>query len=446
MGKDNLRRDLGDGLFLRRARGEDTQALVDFNAKIHTEEDSQERNEYIAAWVGDLMRGDHPTFNVDGFTLVEHAKTGRIVSCMNLIPQTWSYEGIEFGVGRPELVGTDPDYRRRGLVRAQFEVVHQWSAERGDRVQAITGIPYYYRQFGYEMGMELGGGRIGYLPHIPELEEGEDEPYSVRPAVEGDIAFIREVSTEGAKRQVVACLRDDTLWRYELSGKSEKNVNRSEIRIVESAEGGEAVGFLRHPHMLWGPTLGLHEFELMPGVSWLEVIPSVLRYVKKTGELYAERDGERLFEAFALWFGSEHPTYEVIPDRLPRRRDPYAWYVRVPDLPSFLGHIGPVLERRLAESPLTGHSGDLRLCFYRDGVKLSFEGGRLKEVESYLPEDIGDGDAFFPDLSFLQVLFGYRSFAELQAAFADCSARNDQGRALVPVLFPKRGSNVWPLA
>jgi hypothetical protein len=36
---------------------------------------------------------------------------------MNLISQIWAYEGIPFGVGRPELVGTLPEYRNRGLVR-----------------------------------------------------------------------------------------------------------------------------------------------------------------------------------------------------------------------------------------------------------------------------------------------------------------------------------------
>ena len=61
---------------------------------------------------------------------------------MNLISQTWAYEGIPFEVGRPELVGTLPEYRNRGLVRAQFEEVHRWSAARGELVQGITGIPY----------------------------------------------------------------------------------------------------------------------------------------------------------------------------------------------------------------------------------------------------------------------------------------------------------------
>ena len=88
---------------------------------------------------------------------------------MNLIPQTWTYEGIEFGVGRPELVGTAPEFRNRGLVRAQFDEVHKWSAERGHMVQVITGIPYYYRLFGYEMALDLAGRRVGFEANVPKL-------------------------------------------------------------------------------------------------------------------------------------------------------------------------------------------------------------------------------------------------------------------------------------
>jgi hypothetical protein len=120
--------------------------------------------------------------------------------------------------------------------------------------------------------------------------------------------------------------------------------------------------------------------------------------------------------------------------------------VRVPDLPAFLQHIGAALGRRLAESPLFGHTGELKLNFFREGLKLSFESGQLKDVKPYLPEHSDHGDVLFPGLSFLQVLFGYHSFDELEVTFADCYARNDHGRALVSFLFPKRGSNVWPVA
>ena len=201
-------RALGDGLVLRRATPDDAQALVDFNATLHRERGSQEPNAHIGAWTRDLTSGEHPTCGVEDFTLVEDTHTGEIVSSLNLISQTWAYEGIPFPVGRPELVGTHPDYRRRGLVRAQFEMIHRWSEERGEMVQAITGIPWYYRQFGYEMTMTLGGGRTGYKPNVPQLKQGEDERYSVRPATASDLAFIAELYERAAQRQPVYCIRD----------------------------------------------------------------------------------------------------------------------------------------------------------------------------------------------------------------------------------------------
>jgi hypothetical protein len=438
-------KDLGDGLILRRATVEDAEALAAFNAKIHSDEGPEEPDNRVAVWVRDLMTQPHPTSGPGDFTIVEDTRKGKIVSSMNLIPQTWSYAGVPFGVGRPELVGTHPDYRKRGLVRAQFEVVHRWSAERGHKVQAITGIPYYYRQFGYEMGLGLGGGRIGYTANIPMLEDDQEEPFIIRPAREADLPFIAELYAQSARRQLLSCLRDDPFWRYELLGKSKENLNKLELRLIEDSQ-GVPLGFLGHPFSLWGPTLVVYIYELKAGTSWLQVTPSVLRYLQKEGQAYAAQKEGVEFQAFGFWTGSEHPVYEAIQDRLPRKRHPYAWYVRVPDLPGFLGHIKPVLEARLAESVLVGHSGDLKLCMYRNGVKLAFEKGELKDVVAYTPEHINDGDVFFPGLTFLRLLFGYNDFWELEEMFPDCSARNDQGTALTPILFPKQPSNLWPLA
>ena len=246
-------------------------------------------------WALDLLRGNHPTFREDDFTIVEDTTTGKIVSVTNLIDQVWSYGGIPFGVGRPESVGTSPEYRNRGLVRAQFDVLHQWSAERGHLVQGITGIPYYYRQFGYEMAMDLSGGRIGYPQTIPPLKAGEVEAYRFRPVTETDLPFILDVDAYSAQRLLVACIRDAALWHYEVFGKSEQNLTRLEWRIVETAD-GEPVGYVGHGFKLDGDgRLHMPVFELKPGASWLAVAPGLLRYLKATGEAYAARDGKVVF-------------------------------------------------------------------------------------------------------------------------------------------------------
>ncbi len=436
---------LDEGLILRRANPADREPLAEFNARIHMREDSNTPDERVGMWTRDLMTRPHPTFNISDFTLVEDINTKAIVSSLGLISQTWSYAGIKFKVGRPELVGTDPEYRNHGLIRQQFDVIHQWSAERGEMVQGITGIPFYYRLFGYEMALELGGGRGGFKPQIPKLEG--DEPFQLRPAEENDLPFLVELTSQSNQRYLVSCVRDESLWQYELSGRSPQNVNHSVIKIIESQAAG-AVGYVIHPPFRWGAMMPVTSFEIIPGLSWASVTPTVVRYLEEIGKKYPTEDGKDMeFEAFGFWLGSEHPVYEVIPNKLPRIRDPYAWYIRVPDLPGFIQHISPELERRLKTSLMVGHSGELKLTFYRSGIRLVFEVGHLVGVEAWKPEpDWHSGEAGFPGLTFLQLVFGYRSLTELKYAFADCWTKDDQAAALLDILFPKRASKVWPIS
>ena len=105
-------------------------------------------------------------------------------------------------------------------------------------------------------------------------------------------------------------------------------------------------------------------------------------------------------------------------------------------------HIAPALEQRLAASAQSGYSGDLKVSFYRSGLHFRVHEGSIA-VEGWKPDRVEAGDAAFPDLTFLQLLFGYRSLAEIQHAFPDRSATTDDARALLPILFPKKDSDVW---
>ncbi len=443
MTPDTLIKPLGDGLILRRSTPTDAEKLAEFNSRIHSDDGWDKPDDRLAWWTRDLLTRPHPTFGEGDFTLVEEQATGRIVSSLNHISQTWSYEGIPFQVGRPELVGTIPEYRHKRLVQAQFDEIHRWSAERGEMAQGITGIPYYYKRFDYEMGLELGGGRVGFAPLIPTLKDGESEPFTFRPATEADIPFLSMVYAHAGSRHLVRSARDEALWRYELTGKSERNINRNVFRIIENAS-GEPVGYVSHPWFNWDWGIPLFEYELKPGVSWLAVTPSVARYILAASREYALRDGQPLENKTAVpfWHGSSHPVYEVWREKLPRIRPTYAWYVRVPDLPGFLRHIAPALEKRLAESLIPGFSGALRLNLYKTGVKLTFENGKLTESTSYKPQPNEMGEIGLPDLTVLQLVFGYRSLDELKAAYADCYWDTDEARLLVTTLFPKKPSSV----
>lgn len=434
-------RDLGDGLILRRSSPADADALADFCGRIHSDEGFDHPDLRIAAWTRDLLTKPHPTFQPDDFSVVAEAATGRIVSTLNLISQTWTYEDIPFGVGRPELVGTLPEYRNRGLVRLQMDEVHRWSAARGQMVQAITGIPYYYRLFGYEMGLDLDGGRGGFAPSIPALKDGELEPFSIRPATEADIPFLMDLYQQAAARSEVYAVRPEAMWRYDLLERSPSSVGRGAWEIIERAADGDPVGALMRPNYASRDTLFVMRYELKAGVSWLEVNPSVLRHLWPLCQTPDPETG-KVRTAYTFLLGQEHPVYALMGASLPQIRKPYAWYARVPDLPAFLRHIAPALETRLERSIAVGYSGEMKISFYKTGLRLVFERGKLVTVEGWRPAPEDDGHAAFPDLTFLQILFGYRSLQELRLSFADCWWQTETIRALLEILFPKKNSSV----
>lgn len=435
-------KELGDGLILRRSRAEDAEALVAFNHKIHAEGEWDGKG--LDAWTRDLISGKQPNFGVDDFTIVEDTKDHKLVSSMNLISQIWTYEGVPFGVGRPELVGTLPEYRRRGLVREQFDLVHQWSAERGELVQVITGIPDYYRQFGYEMALNLGGGRMGYAPGVTALKDDEEELYHLRTALETDLALIAELYELGCKRSPIAAKWGMTLWRHELSGKDRHNINMRLLYIIEDNK-NEPVGFVAVPPIKWGNSTVITAYELKAGVSWVKVTPNVVRWLWQFGEEQAKEQDQK-HERFGLSLGEEHPAYRVYGEHMPRKRKPYAWYMRVPDLAKFILKIAPALEVRLEQSLLNEYDGTLKLNFFRSGLRMTFESGKIIGVENLGTDTLKDCGAEFPGLSFLQILFGRRSLDEVRYYVADCSVRNDEARVLLETLFPRKPSNVWGIS
>jgi hypothetical protein len=184
-------------------------------------------------------------------------------------------------------------------------------------------------------------------------------------------------------------------------------------------------------------------FALQPGVDWTSATPTVLRHLWKIGQEKAPQDDQKCL-GFQFILDSEHPACVAFSHRLPRHPKPYKWYMRVPDLVSFLETISPALESHLARSSCCGYTGELKIGQYTHCIKMTFQNGRIEKIERYKLDDWDDTDGAFPDLTFLQLLFGDRSLAELEFAFVDCGIKKDK-HALVEGLFPKQISSILPL-
>lgn len=436
----NLPRSLGDGLTLRLATPDDIEAVAEFNTQIHLEEG--EPANFLRVWTKVLMSGQHPTMTAQDFVLIEDSHKHKIVSATCLISQLWYYDGIPIQVGQPELVGTDLEYRRRGLMHVIFDAIHQLSAAYGHQMQGITGIPWFYRQFGYEFALNLGGRRALPIANVPQLNGDGTDPFQIRPATVADIPALVRLYQQCTEGKLITTPMDEARWRYELSGRSFAFQTYCIINDQQSV-----VGSCRGSTEVWRSAMGLWGIVVDEGVSLRAVLPAVTRKLKAHGEAYLadnqeNKDKEQKLVAIQFHLGADHPAYEAFDAKLGPLQKPYGWYIRVPDVPAFIRHIAPALEKRLAASVMSGYSGELNITFYRGGLRLVFDRGRLTTVEDWqqpLDRKKDPTGAGFPPLVFLKLLFGYRSLAELCDAFPDCWA-DEEPALLLNALFPKQAS------
>jgi GNAT superfamily N-acetyltransferase len=423
---------LTDTLVLRTVRDQgDVDQIIALNSEVHSETD--EPDPKIGVWTSQLLDGTHPVVTRDDFTVVEDTTTGQIVSTLCLIPQTWAYDGIPFGVGRIELVGTHRDYRRRGLIRAQFEVIHERCAELGLPVQGITGIPYYYRRFGYEYALNLLGARGLGTSSLPETPTGT--PFTLREWKPADLPRLQALHDAFARDKLVTCPRSLEQWRHRFGDTDPDSIYAHWLMVITRQD--DVIGYLTTAAYPWKCKRGLVVDEMVLDVSYPAVVPWLIpRLRDETAARFPDVDPS--VSQIMFYLGRDHPLYPYLRPYRPHKRRPYAWYIRVPDLAGFVRHIAPALERRVASGALAGLTRTLTLNFYTGGLSLDFEEGRLAAVED-LPPGMGEGegDWAFPPLVFLQLLFGYRSLSELAYAFPDASGK-PEARPILDELFPKR--------
>lgn len=364
---------------LRQATDADVDGIVALSARLHGENEGhclphllRPEEPKVALPPGDLATTTGP----EDWTVVADTTDGdRVVSTCALFAHRMRIADVVLPVGQVEYVATDEAHQRKGLVRAQVEEHHRRSDERGDLLTIITGIPHYYRRFGY--GYALDWPEQHAVPQLVAPVDGIE----VRAATVADLPAVADLHARAQRRVGVALLRSQRSWATLLGHGAEWS---DEVLVAE--QDGAVVGSVRLMRWPGEPIVVLSEGTALSEPA-AQALLSAGRGRAGDAELLA---WDRLGDPFGVVLhrigpaaGRWHPTY-----------------VRLPDPVALLELLRPVLSRRLAASPFAAASGELVLSLYTWSIRVAYADGVVTEVSTAPgiedPEDDGDA-AVTPD-------------------------------------------------
>lgn len=379
--------------------------------------------------VGPMMRSllvRHPAMTWADQFYVENA-AGEIVSALCLIPWTWRYGRAEFAVGEMGVVATAADCRRRGLVRRQVDFFKARLAERGCVLSMIQGIPFYYRQFGYDYALPLEGGWRLELHQVPPAPE---TGHSLRLATFDDLPDLQALYAKTVRPLTIHSVRTPEIWRFLLEPYTTPCADSHQTWVVCGADDSIA-GYARLPEFHFGTELVVDE----AGVLSADAVWALLAHLRRQ----AESAGQP-FIRFNL--PASNDVVQMARGLNASSEGTYSWQIYVPDMPALLAAIAPTLEERVADSLYAGLTREVRINLYREGVVLRFVQGHLQEVTAL--EGQGQADLSIPRWAFVPLVLGHRTLDELRLVYPDTNWRGES-RLLLETLFPRSEAFIYTI-
>jgi predicted acetyltransferase len=408
---------LDEELVIRACHTEaDIEQVAALNGEIH----GSTEGEAVRRW---LLKG-HPQIRPEGWLLVEDERTGEAVATLSLMPLTWRYGPVSLPVAELGFVATQPAYRRRGLQRALSAAFDRIALANGYTLAAIEGIPFFYRQFGYEYALPLFDSLFNW--QLNQIPRGRSAGFSFRPAEPADVTVLASFYREHTASLDITTERSEEMWRY-LVQAPEQTFYRTQIYLQERRD-GQVIGYLGLAPSGWANRLTLMELS----ADQQDAILAALRFA-------GERARAGGHEAVGLQLPANHPACVLSRYQGIKEERPYGWQMKVLDRVRFLEMIAPALEERLASSLLSGIREELVWNLYRDRIGLRIEGG---QVTPFVPRPEAEPDLSIPPLVATQLWLGWKSLAALDDWHKDMWVK-DEKRLLLEVLFPPAMAHIY---
>jgi predicted N-acetyltransferase YhbS len=341
----------------------------------------------------------------------------RVVSTASLLREPVTIaaagdDGVPVPAAQVELVATDRSYEGRGLVRALMDEAHRRSAARGDLLQVMIGIPFFYRQFGYSYAMPMPlPWTVGDRPPAPP-------GHTVRSATPADIEAMTVLQRRAQSAATVRMPHSAACWRWVVA--------RSGSEQLVAERDGVIVATGRHTPSDDGSVLA----ELAGEPDGVLALVAAAR--STSDELTVV---ERPTAGWApVLAGAADPPSEP-------ERDREWYYARIPELAPLLDRLRPVLLQRFRAAGLRERH-EVLLSSWRSHARFTIDEDAMSAVTAGGPEQapIWQGGSGVPPDVLAPLLLGPFGAAGLERRVPDVVLGSQ--RELLSVLYPPQTADL----
>jgi len=290
-------------------------------------------------------------------------------------------------------------------------------------VSVIEGIPYFYRQFGYEYAIPLLEETKIRLDQVPECRTD----IKIHPFSEKDIPTAIRLLERSQRKFYVHSVRDKNIWKKQQTTNIASDPEPFKSYRVE--EHDKIVAYLRIRENPKEKELVLTEITEVDQL----VAQAILNFLKTYGNQHDLR-------TLSANISYEEPFTEHLLSLGASKRVPtYAWQIRITDYVNIFCKLIGLFESRLANSMYSRLTETLNFNFRAFTVQVAVENGRIvhvRKIERGERSPIG-----LNPLAFVQLLMGYRNRQELEETVPDVRIAISH-KHLIDVLFPKMPSYI----
>lgn len=329
----------------------------------------------------------------------------KIISTITLIDFPINYFGIIIKSAELGLVATDESYRGKGINSVITDIYHKRLNEENYLISVIEGIPYYYRKFGYNYSVKMGGEKL----ELKNLETKKDDSVNLVPALKTDLEYIFETFVKTNKG--IYSHKNKEIFETQAFIYNNKELKNNAYIIYENN--------IKTGYFLISDNGVVKDISDMSFNSY----ENILDFIKsnyKIDEVYADIPYNNKFISFLKTKNSINDQH-------------YAWQIRIMDDFKFLETIKPVLENRLFNSIFKNEEFDFNYNNFKYLINIKIKNSKISFIKKIFAES---WDFNLSPQGAVKLFFGHNSIEEINEFLPDCMVIKKY-KELIDVMFPK---------